>query len=221
MRLLLIDTSTERGIVAYTQDRQILFAKEFPFGLSQSKYLMPILAELQQSFVVPEIIGVGIGPGSYTGIRLGVSAAQALAYSWQIPLVGVSSLNGFVPFESDVHFAALLDARIGGVYLRRGCSKSTGILYHCEPQIFSLEDVGEALQGVTHLVTPAAKSLQIKLSKHCSDRQWNWQERAPSVQALIQSVEENYSLGKQVFPPNRLDLLYLRETEAERVKDQK
>ena len=219
MRLLLIDTSTERGIVAYTQDRQILFVREFPFGLSQSKFLMPILAELRQPFGVPEIIGVGIGPGSYTGMRLGVSAAQALAYSWQIPLVGVSSLNGFVPFESDVHFAAILDARIGGVYLRKGCSKQTGVLYHSEPQICSLEEIGEALLGVTHLVTPAAKSLQIKLSKHYSDRQWSWQERAPSVQALMQSVEENYSQGRQIFPPNRLDLLYLRETEAERIKD--
>lgn len=224
MQFLLIETCTERGIIAYGNQKEILFLRELPFGVSQSKYLMPYLTEALHSFRFPPIldaIGVGIGPGSYTGIRLGVSVAQALAYSWKIPLVGVSSLEGFVPSGSFHQYAAILDARIGGAYFQKGEISLEGILHKNAPQVASLEEIGSLLKNVTHLVTPFAKSLQAKL-KHCyPENNWVWEESSPSPHALLQSIEQAYIEGKRVTPPDQLNLLYLRQTEAEREKVRK
>lgn len=224
MCILLIDTCTERGILAYGSSTEILFVKELPFGPIQSKFLMPYLNEALQSWGCPpdlDVIGVSIGPGSYTGIRLGVAVAQALSYSWKVPLVGVSSLEGFVPSISDVHYAAVLDARIGGIYFQKGWSNVDGILYQTDPQVSPIEEIEHHLKEVTYLVTPFAKPLRLKLKQYETDQQWVWEERAPSAQALLRQIEQSYRLGKTVFPPCHLELLYLRQTEAEREKAKK
>lgn len=219
MLILFIDTCTERAAIAYGNQEDLLFAKELPFGLSQAKFLMPYLAEQLRSFGYPpplDAIGVGIGPGSYTGIRVGVAVAQALAYSWKIPLVGISSLNGFIPSEYPVHFGAILDARIGGIYLQRGWRSAQEVIYQENPRLVSLEESGQYLKEVTHLVTPYAKSLQTKLKLSYPDCEWVWEEKAPCMSALMKRVEEEYQKGKTTIPPRHLELLYLRETEAER-----
>ena len=221
MHILLIETCTERGVIAYGHGEDILFAKELPFGLNQSKALMPSLDEVLQPFGYPpqlDVIGVGIGPGSYTGIRLGVAVAQALAYSWKIPLIGISSLQGFVPSVSAVNYAAVLDARIGGVYFQKGTKDSGGKVVRDAPQVAPIEEMGEHLKGVTYLVTPFAKSLQTKLIQAYPNDSWIWEERSPSISALLESVEQTYRQGKRIAPPQHLDLLYLRQTEAEREK---
>ncbi len=219
MRILLIETSTERGVVAYADGQTVLFEKQLPFGLNQSKFLMPVLQEALQAIdpAAVDAIGVGIGPGSYTGIRIGVAVAQALAYSWKVPLVGIPSLNGFVPLENNVSFAALIDARIGGVYLRKGWKSEQGILYQTEPVVCAWEEVLPLLECVHYFVTPVAKSLQSKFNSYNKENPGKWQESAPSVLALLNSVQLLYSQGKQVMPPQQLSLLYLRETEAERM----
>lgn len=212
MRILLIETCTERGVIAYGNQENVLFARELPFGITQSKFLMPYLTEAFQFLGDSpslDAIGVGIGPGSYTGIRLGVAVAQALAYSWKIPLVGVSSLDGFIPSIPAADYAAVLDARIGGVYFQTPQS---------HPQVILIEEIGKYLKEVTHIVTSFAKSLQAKFKQHYSEDHWIWEERAPSVQALMKSIEQNFIQGKISTPPHHLDLLYLRQTEAEREK---
>lgn len=219
MRILLIDTCTERGVIAYGNHQHLLFAKDLPFGLNQSKCLLPYLAEVVQLFGRPlplDVIGVGIGPGSYTGIRVGVAVAQALAYSWKTPLVGVSSLSGFVPLEYVKPFAAIFDARIGGVYFQKGSYEQQELIYQGNPQMSSWEEIGQYLNGVTHLVTPVAKSLQAKFDLHYPDHHWTWEERAPSLSVLMQNIERQYLQNKLMIPPGHIDLLYLRETEAER-----
>lgn len=224
MHFLLIDTSTERGVIALGNQHEVLFSRELPFGSAQSKYLMPVLTEALHAFPFPpelKGIGVGVGPGSYTGIRLGVSVAQSLAYSWKVPLVGVSGLEGFVPSESFHQYAAILDARIGGVYLQKGEIDRESVLFKTEPQVLTLEQVRAVLGGVTHLVTPFAKSLQVKFKQAFPEVDWKWEERSPSVEALFVKVEELYAKGKMIIPPKQLDLLYLRQTEAERERERK
>lgn len=224
MRFLLIDTCTERGVIAFGNQQNLLFERNLPLGLNQSKFLMPCLKEALAPYghsLVLDAIGVGMGPGSYTGIRMGVAVAQALAYSWKVPLIGVCCLDGFVPSESPLHFAAILDARIGGVYFQQGWSDQDGIHYQDGPRVLPLDEVGKYLKEVTHLITPFAKSLQVKFHQHYPDRNWIWQEQAPSARALLQRIEQRYAEGKIVIPPNHLDLLYLRQTEAERGKAQR
>jgi tRNA threonylcarbamoyl adenosine modification protein YeaZ len=182
---------------------------------------MPKLAEFLQTSNLNTkdltFIGVGIGPGSYTGIRVGVSVAQSLSYSWKIPIVGVSSLDGFIPSQKDVIFAAMIDARIGGAYTRKGILTSEGVNYLSEPAIYPLSDIGFFLQDVKILVTPSSQSLKLKLDQQYSHQAWEWEEKAPSCDALATRVKMAYQQGLWKNK-GHLDLLYLRETEAEREK---
>lgn len=219
MRYLVIDTCTERGVIAYGTKDEILFEQELPFGLNQSKFLMPALTEALKPYgAVPEMtaIGAGIGPGSYTGIRIGVAIAQALAYCWKVPLIGLPSLQGFIPSEPSVCFATVIDARIGGLYFQKGKSVLHDVSYEGLPQICPLQEAGTYLEGVSHLLTPSAKSLQAKLCKLYPDQNWVWEERGPSAKMLLLNAERKHGQGELVVPPQHLDLLYLRQTEAER-----
>jgi hypothetical protein len=60
--------------------------------------------------------------------------------------------------------------------------------------------------------------LQMKLSFLDPDSKWIWEERSPSVPTMMQLAETKFLKGVIVTTPNRLDLLYLRQTEAERKK---
>ncbi len=144
--------------------------------------------------------------------------AQGLAYSWRVPLIGISSLDGFFSSVSCLNYAAILDARIGGVYLQKGRIEK-GVIDKGDPQIVSLEDAGRVLEETTHLVTPYAKSLEVKLKQVHPHNQWIWEETPPIAQLLLKSVEQHYIQGDIINPPDHLKLLYLRQTEAERDKE--
>lgn len=213
MRILLIETSTERGVIAYGNQENILFAKELPFGSLQSKFLMPYLMETLTHYGFPppvDFIGVGIGPGSYTGIRLGVSAAQSLAYAWKIPLVGVCSLDGFVPSNSSSSYSAIIDARIGGVYCLKG-QMNPFLLESNIPQVVAIKELEVYLEGISYLVTPSARILQEKIKQQYPENAWIWEERAPSVAHLFQSLEKRIKENRIVISPGHLELLYLRD----------
>jgi tRNA threonylcarbamoyl adenosine modification protein YeaZ len=222
MPYLIIETSTEKGLIACLENQEILFAKEFPCGQNQSKYLMPELEACMKACSIHlnqlSCIGVGIGPGSYTGIRIGASVAQALAYGWNIPLVGISSLNGFVPLEDKRPFAALIDARIGGVYVRKGVADLAGIRFLSEPTVCPLEQLSELLEETSLLVTPNSQSLKIKIDRLLLERAFTWEERYPCVRSLSNSVQQAIARGESTYAGN-LELMYLRKTEAERQRE--
>ena len=217
---LFIDTSTERGLVAAGNTRNLSFVKELPFGLHQSKHLIPILQEalLIEGFFPLGAIGVAVGPGSYTGIRVGAAIAQALAYSWKIPLVGIPSTESFIPNTNDGNFAVLFDARIGGVYIQIGEMKQGKPSFQSPPRLASIEEAGTLLKDVSHVVTPFAKQLVERLKHFDPENRWTWEERAPSAEISLSHLENEISEGKIIVPPERLELLYLRATEAERQK---
>lgn len=223
MPYLIIETSTEKGLIACLENGEILFVKEFPCGQNQSKYLMAELEKCVKSggIVLNQLscIGVGIGPGSYTGIRVGVSVAQGLAYSWNIPLVGVSSLNGFVPKEDNRPFAAIIDARMGGVYLRKGITGSNGIQFTTEPEVCALDQLPKLLDQTSLFITPNRHSLQNKVDALLFDRQLTWEERYPCVLSLANSIQAALVRGESISAGS-LKLMYLRKTEAERQKEQ-
>lgn len=220
-RSLLIETSTERGLIGCFQEDEPVFVEPLPFGPSQSRFLMPILTETLKAHGIEgstlSCIGAGIGPGSYTGIRIGVAVAQGLAYGWDLPLIGISSLEGFIPDSPGV-FASIIDARIGGAYLRKGKVASNGeVHFITQPEMLALEQLGAFLEGVTHLVTPSSALIKPKLDELYPDNTWVWEEKGPSGIAMAVQVKKAFQkgLGKK---GGHLELLYLRETEAEREK---
>lgn len=72
--------------------------------------------ELNLSPAHLKTISVAIGPGSYTGTRVGVAAAYGLSFPQKLPLIGFCSLEGFLS-EKEGPFASVIDAKSGGTYV--------------------------------------------------------------------------------------------------------
>ena len=99
MNLLGIDTSTLRGTIAIGRDDGARFAATTDPGRRHGRDLVPAIRDLveQAGLRVADLttIGVGLGPGSYTGLRVGVMAAKTLAYAIGATVVGLDSLEFF------------------------------------------------------------------------------------------------------------------------------
>ena len=103
------------------------------------------LKELKLSTSSLEAIAVSVGPGSYTGIRVGAAAAKGLAFLKSLPLVTFCSLEGFVS-EREGKFASVIDARIGGFYVL--LQERRGDILHIivPPQLISKENLEDFLE---------------------------------------------------------------------------
>jgi tRNA threonylcarbamoyladenosine biosynthesis protein TsaB len=98
MYILHIETATKNCSVAVSKYNEVLCCKEFAdAGYAHAEMLHVFIEEtLQEAQITPNdlsAIAVGSGPGSYTGLRIGVSAAKGLCYALQIPLIAVDTLE--------------------------------------------------------------------------------------------------------------------------------
>lgn len=97
MKTLVIDTSTNILGVAILNGTELIGQKVTKVNQDHSSRLMPAIVELMEDISIEphdlQKIIVGEGPGSFTGIRIGVTVAKSLAWALNIPVVGVSSLE--------------------------------------------------------------------------------------------------------------------------------
>ena len=126
MRVLGIDTSSRRGTVALLDAGHpvVVLAHEKPSA--HAEQMLPLvgraLAESGWARGDIDRIGVGVGPGSFTGVRVGIALAQGLALGLAVPIVGVTSLAAMaaaVPREIPGTRLALLDARRDELFVAR------------------------------------------------------------------------------------------------------
>jgi len=123
MRVLGIDTSAKTCSTALLQDGAIISSHFLGEGLTHSQTLLPMikktLEESDCSVTDLDLISITSGPGSFTGLRIGISSVKGLAFSHQIPCVGVSTLEAAaencVEYEGYVA-SVLMDARRGEFY---------------------------------------------------------------------------------------------------------
>ena len=135
------DTSQAHCGAALLRGDEVLASAHEPMAKGQAERLMPLLEEMLSSggatWCDLDRIGVGIGPGNFTGIRISVSAARGLALGLGIPAVGVSLLDAMV-FGTDGPCLALLDARRAHVFLR-----GFGGVEPAAPGLYPIADVAQ------------------------------------------------------------------------------
>ena len=121
---LALDTATEACSVAAWLDGKVVERFEVA-GREQTSRLLPmvrdVLAEIGRSAGQLDGIVCGVGPGSFSGVRIGVGVAKGLALARDLPVVGVSSLamlaQGAIRARAAGQVLAAIDARIGEVYV--------------------------------------------------------------------------------------------------------
>ena len=122
MNILAIESSAVTAGVAVLQDGRLLAQSMSDCGLTHSKTLMPQVEQLLSacSLTPPDLhlIAVAHGPGSFTGVRIGVSCAAGLAFAAGIPALGVSTLEAMA-YGANYHeglVCPVMDARRNEVY---------------------------------------------------------------------------------------------------------
>jgi tRNA threonylcarbamoyladenosine biosynthesis protein TsaB len=120
-KIIALDTVSTRMSIALWEKGEIIDKKESFELRKHSEQLFIDFSEILQKNSwnnAPDLIAVDIGPGSFTGIRVGVSAARALAQGWDIPLIGVKSLDVLAhaagPFNGII--CPLIDALRNEIY---------------------------------------------------------------------------------------------------------
>ena len=122
MKILAIDTSTKRGSIALAEGDRCVSEKIFNAEVTHTENLLPAIDAIfkQAGWRLADLNGLGmtIGPGSFTGLRIGLATMKAFARVHHLPLVGVSSLLALATSEclSDLPVAAIMDAKRGEVY---------------------------------------------------------------------------------------------------------
>ena len=114
---LAIDTATSRTIVGIIEDGVVLFEKFHEGATDHGRALSQLVAEALKSSVPPQQVVVGMGPGPFTGLRVGISFAQTFGLARNIPVVGVCSLDAIDIQESE--YTVAIDARRKEIYWAR------------------------------------------------------------------------------------------------------
>jgi tRNA threonylcarbamoyl adenosine modification protein YeaZ len=117
-KVLAIDTSTSRSCVAIIDGTEVLYSG-FRDGATAHGPSLPSL--VQEALAVSDVdeVVVGMGPGPFTGLRVGIAFAQSFALAREIPVRGVCSLDAIAAQVTDKDFIITVDARRKEVYWAR------------------------------------------------------------------------------------------------------
>lgn len=203
MRILAIDTALEACSAAVLDtDRAIIVASDtHPMVRGHAEALMPLIAgvmkQAQLDFTEIDRIAVTTGPGSFTGLRVGIAAARGLGLAAAKPVVGLSTLATlaapYIATDGNLPVAAAIDARHDQVYFQVfGPTGHTLV----SPRIVSLtEAAGAAATGQTRLVGSAARmianvwpqSVSLPFVDECRAPDINWVARLGAAANVGQS----------------------------------
>lgn len=157
-RLLLIDTSVPKGAVALYRDGVLVAANVFPPEGTHSDHLLPAIIEILsvsgETLDRLDALSVVTGPGSFTGLRVGVGLAKGLGMAAEKPIVPVSSLALLAISHRDasVPVCAMIDARKKEVYAGLFLPEGDGLQTLQEERAISPQDLVEVLPVKTLLV---------------------------------------------------------------------
>jgi len=153
MKILALETSAKAVSAAVAENGKILCSGYQDTGLTHSRTLMPIVEAILKNTDLTitdcDVIAVAAGPGSFTGIRIGVAAAKGLAFGADKPAVGVSTLAAMARNVAHVDglIVCAMDARRQQIYNAVFEAKDGQLTRLCEDRAISLADLAEEVKS--------------------------------------------------------------------------
>jgi tRNA threonylcarbamoyladenosine biosynthesis protein TsaB len=221
MLILAIDTALDACAAAVldTDAATIIAQESLPMKRGHAEALMPLIARVMKAsgvaFTSLDRVAVTTGPGSFTGLRVGLSAARGIALAAAKPVVGLTTLTAYAaPFvgENSAHpILSAIDARHDHVYFQVVSGDGGSLI---KPKVAPISEALEASRfGTPHLVGNAAKIL--------ADR-WPADAPPPSKVDMQPAPDINWVawLGAAVSPETApAKPYYLRAPDAKPPKD--
>jgi len=224
------ETSAKAGSVALMDDEKLLGESYQNTGLTHSQTLLTMGEELLKSCgkSVSDVTAVAVaaGPGSFTGVRIGVAAAKGFAWGSGIPCYGVSTLEamalGFGAWDGYV--CPVMDARRSQVYNALFRAENGVLSRICEDRAIAMEDLGAELKLLdkpVYLVgdgsTLCYRTLSEQLPQLICPQEHRMHQRAAGVALAARHMAQQGLPGDAAaLEPN-----YLRLSQAERERLEK
>jgi len=153
---LILDTSTDPCFVLLCEENGLISSRFFPDKHNLSSTLVPTIQELLDSIPNKKVdrIFVGIGPGSYTGVRVAVSVANSLSLSWNIPLYPFCSLLAFIPPSiPEGSFAYLAPSAFSTAFILEGNKRKDKISIESNYKILEKEQLLPLIDTFSTLIS--------------------------------------------------------------------
>ena len=214
--LLSMDSSAVTASVALTDGDEIIKSEFVNSGLTHSETLLPMITRVMDSHKYSELDGIAItaGPGSFTGVRIGVATVKGLAFNDDIPCFSVSTLEAIAYnfVDKNAVVCAVMDARRMQFYNALFKVQNGKVERLCDDRAISIEDLRNDLKQYDKVVIAgdgAKLCFQNIELENCTladdDRIY---QNAVGVARAAQN--------KNAISPKALMPVYLRQSQAER-----
>ena len=224
MKILALDTSALTATAALLSEDMLVGEISTTTRLTHSQTIMPMIDELLKKVSLDitdiDLFACSEGPGSFTGLRIGIGTIKGLAYGLGKPIVGVSTLEALAHNidVTDLVICPIMDARRGQVY--NGLYRYNGNTLKCivEPRALSLEELCEELMERTIFIGDGVNVHKEKIKEILGDNAvfaspQNLLQRAGSVAYA--------ALNKETVSAEDLTAAYLRKPQAEREREER
>lgn len=221
MDILALETSTELGSCALWRDG-VISERLCPIGPSHSETLLPLIRELlgDSGLTVGQLDGIafGVGPGAFTGLRVACGLAQGLAVATNIPLFPVVSLEALAEACGEAQVLALLDARMGEVYIGNYIQSADGYMLSGEIRVTSPAEMVLPEGGNWHVVGNAVVAYPV-LQQRLLATQFTVHEKSlPTASSIVKLAAPRASRGEGIDPALAAPL-YIRNKVAKTVAE--
>ncbi len=223
MLTLALDTATARVAVAVGRDGRVLAELTVDGARRHAEELAPAIAEVVRESGIGldriRFVSVGIGPGLFTGLRVGVTTARTLGQVLGVPVVGIPSLDLVAhPWRrTDRRIVALIDARRGEVFAARWTLVGDGLERHGDYTVEPPERIAAELRAAgspVRLVGDGALAYAEVFDAVPGLQRLGPEAAYPDVAALVEIATARFERGEHE-PPERVQPMYLRRSDAE------
>ena len=214
--ILSIDSSAVTASAALTDGEKVIKSEFVNAGLTHSETLMPMIKRVTREIDLSELDAIAItaGPGSFTGVRIGVASAKGLAFKNNTPCISVSTLEAIAYnfIDENCIVCVVMDARRMQFYNAVFEIKDGACKRLCSDRAISIEDLREDLKRFERVIIAGDGARlcfdNIDLENVCLADEERIYQNAVSVSRAAENKEK--------IPASELLPVYLRQSQAER-----
>ncbi len=221
MKVLGIDTSTMTAGIGIVERNEVLAEVKFSVKITYSEILLSCIDQALNAVnlkIHMDGFAISIGPGSFTGLRIGLSTLKALSFATQKPLASVPSLDAlaYLSLYCQHPVATMLDARKDQVYAAIYETKDGELKRQSDYLVTDVEDLVKRISQKTLFVGPGAGLYQERLIELLGDKaHFPLAEQSLPSGATVALLGSKKLIIGQIEDIANLEPLYLRMSEAE------
>jgi tRNA threonylcarbamoyladenosine biosynthesis protein TsaB len=222
MKILGIDTATPYLALGIVENQEVLSELRFNAGQTHAQILLPnidrVLKEASLKLEELDGIAISIGPGSFTGLRIGLATAKGLCFALSKPLISVPTLDGLVYSQKSPSYALvpILDAKKNEVYSAVYHSRDGRIMRVSDYWVTSIEKLVAKIPEEVIFLGLGLEVFKENLSKLCGEKAHFLEEERnlPSGTAIAFLGLEKFKRS-EFEDLDKVEPLYLRSSEQE------